>query len=137
MLPSDNYCGLHLASMQDSYPSLLKLMIYFLLFKLSFLVISIQLCHSYISDASTAAIIVTQSPWIQATYPRSRHDARLPLTATDTKIQSLQTASSATRLVTHALPNPTTAISNARAVSSGTTTSWTITYVTTYHPLYD
>lgn len=107
----------------------------------SFLVISIWLFHCFISDASTAAVTVTQSPWIQATYPRrnaiSRHDARLPLTAANTKIQSLQTASSAARLITYALPNPATAISNARAVGygtttiNGTTTSWTITYVAT------
>ena len=108
---------------------------------LSLFVLAFQLSHSCISDASTAAVIVTQSPWIWATNLRRsairRHDAWLPLTATNTKVQSLQTASSATRLITHALPNPTTAISNARAVSYGTTTingtsaSWTVTYAAT------
>ena len=122
-------------------------MIYFLIvqaFLLSQMCVAVLICYlcptePYIADASTTAVIVTQSPWIWATYLRrnavSRHDAGLPLTATNTKIQSLQTTS--TRLITHALPNSTTAISNARAVSYGTTiingssTSWTVSYAAT------
>ena len=94
-------------------------------------------------DASaTAAVSITQSPWI---WPSNnswnairQHDARLPSTTTaTTKIQSLQTSSPTARLVTHAVPCTTTAITYAgtichgSTITYGTSTCRTVTNATT------
>ena len=81
-------------------------------------------------DASaTAAVSITQSPWI---WPSNnsrnairKHDARLPSTTTaNTKIQSLQTSSPTARLVTHAIPCTTTAITYAGTICHGSTITY-------------
>ena len=83
-----------------------------------------------ILDASAAAAVsITQSPWI---WPSNnsrnairQHDARLPSTTTaNTKIQSLQTSSPTARLVTHAVPCTTTAITYAGTICHGSTVTY-------------